>query len=398
MTAPLEDIRVVDLTRLVAGDYCTSLLQSLGAEVVKIEDPHRGDHIGEFGGSVNGVPVARHLFNRGKRSVCIDLKRPEGQDLLRRLVAGADVLVESFRPGVMGRLGLDSAQALDLNPRLVWVSISAYGATGDRAQAPGHDLNYLAESGFLDRLVGTDGRPVPPAVPIADLIGGGLIPALTAVSMVLRAQRTGEGGVVDASIVEGMALLPSVLLADLTAGVHVPADGRETLLGGAYACYDVYALADGYAVVGALEPVFWRTLCETLELPELVPLQWHAPAQDQVHAALEKAFGALTKADIGRLHLDEGACVSVVSSYEESIAIRRDSGDEWTVAAEAGFRAPGLPFRIDGQRLRPAAASPRRGEHTRAVLAELGIDQSDVSALAAADVVRAYDDSSERAP
>ena len=148
MSAPLSGVRVVDLTRLVAGDYCTSLLASLGAEVVKIEDTVRGD----YGGTVDGVRVVHELFNRGKRSVSIDLKRPEGQVLLQRLAAEADVLVEAFRPGVMTRLGLDHQTALARHPRLVWVSISGYGAEGPRRHVPGHDLNYLAESGLLDRL------------------------------------------------------------------------------------------------------------------------------------------------------------------------------------------------------------------------------------------------------
>ena len=145
MSGPLSGVRVVDLTRLVAGDYCTSLLASLGAEVVKIEDTVRGDYIGDYGGTVDGVRVAHELFNRGKRSVSIDLKRPEGQALLQRLAAKADVVVEAFRPGVITRLGLDHQTALARHPRLVWVSISGYGAEGPRRHVPVHDINYLAE-------------------------------------------------------------------------------------------------------------------------------------------------------------------------------------------------------------------------------------------------------------
>jgi alpha-methylacyl-CoA racemase len=387
MTAPLTGIRVVDLTRLVAGDYCTSLLGGLGADVVKVEDPSRGDYIGEFGGVVDDVPVAHHLFNRGKRSVCIDLKTTEGQGLLRKFVAKADLVVESFRPGVMRRLGVDHEQALSDHPALVWVAISGYGSHDPRSRSPGHDLNYLAEAGLLDRLTGRDGRPVSPPIPIADLVGGGLLPAFTAVALVLQARLTGRGGYVDASIAGGVALLPSVLLADVTAGVSVAADGHETFLGGALACYDVYRLKDGYAVVGALEEKFWEPLCEILGHPELIPLQWNPQAQSEVRAVLEVSFGELTRADISTLGLDNRACVSVVRSYEDLVSAR-DAIEQGTVTTTAsGVHVPGMPFRIDGRRLPPPSSAPRRGEHTLDVLAEVGVDGRSAAALLAAGVV-----------
>ncbi len=387
MTAPLEGIRVADLTRLVAGDYCTSLLASLGAQVVKVEDLGRGDYIRDFGGRIGDVPVAHHLFNRGKRSIALDLKRREGVRLLRRLVASADILVEAFRPGVMDRLGFGSSAALDLNPRLVWVSISAHGGDSELAMRPGHDINYLAETGLLDRMTGADGAPALPPIPLADLIGGGLIPALTAVSMVLRARITGKGGIVDASIEDGMLLLPSVLLADIAAGAPVPADGHRTFLGGAFACYDVYRLTDGYAAVGALEEKFWAPLCEAIGHPELVPLQWQADAQEHIHTALAETFAALTKADVARLRLDETACVSVVSSYEEALTSPDTLRRGLRSRTAAGFDTLGLPFRIDGTRLRPADAAPARGGDTRSVLKELGLSEAEIEHLLADRVV-----------
>jgi len=387
MTGPLSGVTVVDLTRLVAGDYCTSLLVALGAEVVKIEDPTRGDYIGEFGGVVNDVPVAHHLFNRGKRSVCIDLKRAEGQAALRRLVARADLLVESFRPGVMARLGLEPEGTMAQHPGLVWVAISAYGAESPRSHVPGHDINYLAEAGLLDRLTGTDGRPVPPPIPLADLIGGGLIPALTAVSMLLQARLTGRGGYIDASITDGTALLPSVLLADLVAGAPAVSGGRA-LLTGEYACYDVYRLIDGYAAVGALEATFWEQLCLSIGHPEIVQLQWDPAAQTRARTVLSEAFASLTKEDVAGRGLDQNACVSVVRSYEEALRAE-DAVDRGTaVVANGGFLAPALSFRIDGRQLSPAPSAPQRGEDTREVLESLGMSEAEISALFSNGTVR----------
>lgn len=387
MSGPLSGVRVVDLTRLVAGDYCTSLLASLGAEVVKIEDTVRGDYIGDYGGTVDGVRVAHELFNRGKRSVSIDLKHPDGQALLQRLAAGADVLVEAFRPGVMARLGLDHQTALARHPKLVWVSISGYGADGPRRHVPGHDLNYLAEAGLLDRLTGTDGRPVPPPIPLADLIGGGLIPALTAVALVLQARATGRGGYVDASIADSMALLPSVLLADVVAGIPVSPRAEQTFLAGALACYDVYRLADGYAAVGALENQFWDKLCQALGHPELVQLQWVESAQPQVRAVVAETFATLTRADVRKLGLEDQACVSVVRSFEEALLTQEAADRGVTVAGPGGVRTPGLPFRIDGKRVRPAVGAPDRGADTIAALRELGLSDDEIARLRAGGVI-----------
>ncbi|MGE0218856.1 CoA transferase, partial [Mycolicibacterium sp.] len=196
------------------------------------------------------------------------------------------------------------------------------------------------------------------------------------------------GGHVDASITDGVALLPSVLLADLTARLPVAAQGYQTFLGGGLACYDVYRLKDGYAAVGALEANFWEALCRILGRPELIALHSDLPAQPKVRAALAASFGELCTADIGALGLEEHACVSVVRRYEDLVSASEAMTRGTVVAAAAGFAAPGLPFRIDGAVVSPPSSAPLRGEHTLEVLAELEVDERDVAALLATGVVQ----------
>jgi alpha-methylacyl-CoA racemase len=228
---------------------------------------------------------------------------------------------------------------------------------------------------------------VPPAIPLADLIGGGLIPALTAVALVLQARATGRGGYVDASITDNMALLPSVLLGDLVAGIPVPPRADQTFLSGALACYDVYRLADGYAVVGALENQFWENLCRALGHLELVQLQWVESAQPQVRAVVAEKFAALTRADVKALGLEDQACVSVVRSFEDALLTQEAADRGVTVTGAGGVRALGLPFRIDGKRLSPAAGAPARGADTTAVLRELGVGDEEIARLRAGGII-----------
>src|SRR5436190_16107911 len=191
MTTPLEGLRVLDLTRLLPGPFCTMLLADLGADVVKIEDPRGGDPARRA--ATGGPEEMGSLFllvNRNKRSVTLDLKTEAGRGLLLRLVDRADVLVESFRPGVMDRLALGYDVLAQRNPRLIYASLSGFGQSGPYRDRPGHDLNYLALAGVLGYNVGRDGQPVPPAAQIADL-GGGSLAAVATLAAVISRNETG---------------------------------------------------------------------------------------------------------------------------------------------------------------------------------------------------------------
>jgi crotonobetainyl-CoA:carnitine CoA-transferase CaiB-like acyl-CoA transferase len=357
------------------------LLASLGADVVKVEDPLAGDYMRSFGAQVDGQGATHWLVNRSKRSIVVDLKRAEGRDVFLRLVDGADVLVESFRPHVMDRLGLGFDALRARQPRPVQVSLSGYGRTGPLVSEAGHDLNYLAVAGLLERLGAPGTSPVVPPIPLADLLGGGLLPALGAVSLVLAARQTGRGAHLDASLTEGISLLPNLVVADLLAGAEQAGRG-ETAFGGGLACYRVYALRDGFVAVGAVEERFFVELVEKLDLAHLAPHQLEPDRQDEIAAALEVAFATRSRSDVEREFAGSDACVTVVRSYEEML------GSD--VARARGYLrdSPGTPlqvlappFVIDGSRPPESAPAPRQGENGREVLAESGFTEAEIDEL-----------------
>lgn len=377
---PLRGVRVVDMTRLLPGNFCTWLLSSLGADVVKVEDTGAGDYMRTFGTQIDGSGAANHLVNRGKRSVALNLKDERARWAFLSLVDTADVMVESFRPGVLDRLGVGVGVLLRRRPSLVVASLSGFGQTGPLRDTAAHDLNYLAVGGLLERLGPKDGPPVVPPLPLADLVGGGLVPAVGILSLVLQARRTGRGAWLDASMTEGVALLPTMVVAEVLAGASPPGRGRDEFTGGA-AYYGVYELADGYVAIGAVEPPFWNAVCDALGRPDLVESQ-HSPDQGALRAAIAESCRAMTRAEAERLFQGVDACVSVVRSYEEAL--------ESELATARGFvrREPGVPmpvlappFVVDGARPPPGGPAPRQGEHTRDVLRGAGVSEAEVDEL-----------------
>ncbi len=257
MHAPLNGVRVLDLSRLIPGPFCTLILSDLGASVDKLEDPHVGDYLRVFPPMKRGLSGRFNALNRDKRSLCLDLKKPEGRDALLRLARHYDVVVESFRPGVLDKLGVGFAALARENPRLVMLSISGYGQDGPLRDRAGHDLNYIALGGVLG-VAGPPDRPPPtPAVQLADIAGGALFGAVGILAALYERERTGRGQQVDVSMCEGALAFLIPELGSYDAAGTPPRRGGELLIGGA-ACYGVYRTKDGrFLSVGALEPKFW---------------------------------------------------------------------------------------------------------------------------------------------
>lgn len=381
MSDPLDGVRVLDLTRLLPGNYSAWVLASFGADVVKVEDAGAGDYMREFGEQVDGQGALHHLVNRGKRSIVADLKTPEGVEILLRLVDGADALIESFRPGVMERLGVGYEALRERRPSLVYANVSGFGSGGPLATRAGHDLNYLAFSGLLERLGTADGPPVAPPLPIADLIGGGMNTALAVLAVLHRARATGVGGRVDTALAEGAALLPSNLVADLLAGAPAPGRGRGEFAGGT-AAYGIYELADGHVTVGAVEPQFWQKTVELLDEPDLIAARQDPAQDDFVRERLSECFARMTRADVHALFADHDTCVEVVQSYEEMLASDQAEEADY-IARIPGLKMPLLapPYRVDGLRPPESRRAPHQGEHSAEVLAELGYSSEEIASL-----------------
>lgn len=275
MSSPLAGIRILDLTRLLPGPACTRTLADLGATVLKIEPPE-GDYAARLGLPTDAPPeqVAPlySMVNRGKLTERIDLKSEPGREHLRTLVRESDALIESFRPGVMAKLGLDYQALRAINPRLVFCAITGYGSKSVWSHRAGHDINYLAMSGVLDQ-IGERGRP--PSISnwqIADLAGGALAAALRVCAALLQAKTRGEGSFVDVSMTHEVAQLNIIAEHALELGSEKPR-GEDWLTGG-WPCYGVYPTSDGrFLAVGALEQKFWYALCEALKKPHLRALR-----------------------------------------------------------------------------------------------------------------------------
>ena len=387
---PLRGLRVLDLTRLLPGPYLSLVLADLGADVVKIEPP-QGDWLRWLPSRRKGGPSAEYIaLNRGKRSLAIDLKRPEGPAVLRRLIADADVMLESFRPGVMARLGLGWDVLHAENPRLCYVAITGYGQTGPYAQRAGHDLNYVALSGALDTRGTSGAAPAPSGYQLAD-IGGALFGAVGVLAGVHAARETGVGRFIDVSLAEAATAFNVLGLAAGLDGGKWPLRGTG-LLGGGSPSYDSYETADGeHMTLAAIEPKFWKAFCEAVQRPDWLRLQHSQP--DALRSELRTLFRSRTRAEWESVFAGADACVEPVLHADELPAHPQHSARalffEMSQHSETvqQLRTPlGSATHLAG--IGPA---PKLGEHTRDVLLEAGYTSSEIDALCTDRVVTPAD-------
>ncbi|HWN97786.1 MAG TPA: CaiB/BaiF CoA-transferase family protein, partial [Blastocatellia bacterium] len=273
MPQALDGIRILDLSRMLPGPYCSMMLGDLGAEVIKVEEPRIGDPTRHTRPLVNGQSAAFALVNRNKKSIAIDLKQPDGRDLFLKLASTADCVLEQFRPGVVERLGIGYPAVSEINPRIVYCSLTGFGQDGPHRDRSGHDLNYLALSGVLGLTTDERGKPVIPGVQVADLAGG-MIAAFAILAALLARERTGRGQYVDVSMFDVMVSMLPVPAAHHFAGKTMPVGGKY-VLSGAYPFYSVYETSDQeFMTLGALEPKFWANFCKTVGREDLIPRQF----------------------------------------------------------------------------------------------------------------------------
>jgi crotonobetainyl-CoA:carnitine CoA-transferase CaiB-like acyl-CoA transferase len=271
---PLQGIRVLDLTRLLPGPACTMHLADMGAEVIKIEDPGPGDYARHMGAVRHEVSLFFLAVNRGKQFLQLDLKDAEQREHFLRMVEEADVVVESFRPGVMSKLGLGWEVLRARNAKLVMCSISGYGQTGPFAQLAGHDINYIGYAGMLEQNSSPDGTPAIPNLQIGDLLGGTLSAVQGILAALLAAKMTGRGRYIDVSMTDAVFAHNIMPMAAVNNNGSPAAPGRDLLTGGV-PCYNVYRTSDTrFMAVGALELKFWESCCDVLERPDLKKRHW----------------------------------------------------------------------------------------------------------------------------
>jgi crotonobetainyl-CoA:carnitine CoA-transferase CaiB-like acyl-CoA transferase len=397
VSLPLEGVRVLDLSRLLPGGFCSLLLADFGADVVKVEDTGMGDYIRWSPPNYEGVHESARsaLFlalNRNKRSIRLDLKHQAGREALLRLVRGHDVVLESFRPGVLDRLGVGYERMREQNRGLVYCAISGYGQDGPKRDASGHDMNYLGLVGLLGLTGELGGAPVQAAGQIAD-VGGGALMAAFGIMTALRERDgggagspgSGEGQFVDASMADGalswLALVAAAFLADGT----VPHRG-ELPLAGALICYRPYECADGWMTLGALEPKFWQNFCRGVGREDLIGSQFERPGSD-AHAAVREIFRGRSRGEWTAFAAEHDCCLEPVLGLDEALRSELARAREMVVrieqpGAERQVEQLGIPVKLGrtpGEHAR--MPGPVLGEHTEAVLLEGGYSEAEVAEL-----------------
>lgn len=390
--AALADIGVLDLTRLLPGGYATLLLADLGADVVKVEEPGKGDYLRWTPPMVGELSTGHIALNRNKRSITLNLKSDEGRDLFLALVERFDVVIESFRPGVMDRLGVGYEALSARNPGLVYCAISGYGQDGPRAPVAGHDVNYAGYAGLLS-ITGEEGRrPVIPGVQVGDLAGGGMAAVISVLAALHRRAVTGSGDYCDVAMTDGIVSWLSIHASEFFATKHPPE--RERMhLSGTYPCYRIYPAADGWITVGALEPQFWAELCEAIDRPDLAGDGFATgDRRDEVIADLEQLFATKTRAEWMVTFEGRDVCVGPLNDFAETFSDAQIRHRAMVLDADV----PGVgefPFVGSPLKLRHAPADvhrrppPAMGEHNAEVLGGLGVDEEELERLSRRGVI-----------
>ncbi len=375
---PLKGIRVADITRLLPGGFCTYLLSSYGAEVVKVEEPGIGDYVRSVPPMMDGVSLVHTMVNRGKRSIGVDLKKEAGKEVLRKLIGRSDVFIEGFRPGAVERLGFSFEEVKRLNKKIVYCSISSFGHASRLSSMPAHDLNFEAMSG----LIGSAGRPRVPLVQLGDYVS-----AMYATIGILAALRDDDRAAVyiDVPIVQSLMSLLMLPASSYFTTDKPPARGQSMVFG-SEPYYSVYETSDGkYLAVAAIEPHLWKNLMRAMGLTRLSHLR-DGTGRDRrtLRKAMQDAFASRTRRAWAPALMGKDTAVTPVLDIHEALEAgwARETG---TVGSIHGRRVLNQPLRLssrpDG---RPA---PSLGEHTTAVLRELGYGVRQVEKLVRAGAV-----------
>jgi alpha-methylacyl-CoA racemase len=385
----LDGVRVLDLSRLLPGGFCSLLLADFGAEVLKVEDTGMGDYIRwgppYYEGAEESARSALYLaLNRGKRSIRLNLKHEAGRQALLRLVRDYDVVLESFRPGVLDRLGVGYDEMRQENPGLIYCAITGYGQDGPLKDRSGHDLNYLGLIGLLGLSGDADGPPVQSAGQIADIGGGSLMAAFAILAALRERDRSGEGQLVDVSMADGaLSWLALVAARYFCASSSVPRRGTIEL-GGSLICYRPYACRDGYVTLGALEPKFWQEFCRGVGRDDLGDKQFEPPGSD-AHRAVERIFLERTRAEWERFASEHDCCLEPVLDLDEALDSRlvRERGMvvELDQPGAGPVRQLGAPVRLSRTPARAPAKAAVLGEHTEEVLRSAGYSADEVRQL-----------------
>ena len=386
---PLAGIRVIDLTRVLAGPFCTQSLGDLGAEVLKIEPPGGGDETRRFPPFIAGESHYFLGINRNKKSLVIDLQKPAGAEILRRLIAKADILVENYRPGVMDRLGLGYDKLSAINPRLIYCAISGFGLSGPLRDKPSFDIVTQALSGALS-INGERGHmPVKLGIPLGDMVGGVFGPMAILAALHERTQ-TGRGRLIDISLHDGLIGMLGYFtqLAFMTGEDPPPMGSSHPNI----VPYGSFPASDGSIIIAVLSESFWGKLCDALERPDLATdPRFATPTgrrdhRDEVDAVIAEITRTRTVAEwevrLKEYDVPHAPVLGVTAALSHPHAVAREMVVEAEHPTIGSVRLAGRPIKFPGSPQRPSTAPPTMGQHTAEVLRnELGYSEAEIDAL-----------------
>lgn len=388
-TPPLKGIKVLDFSRALAGPFCTMMLADMGADVIKLEPPGKGDESRAWGPPfLNGESAYFLSINRGKRSIVVDLTKKDSRNVIRRLVEWADVIVENFRPGTTKRLGIDYDSAKEINERIIYCSISGFGQTGPYREMPGYDIIAFALSGMMS-ITGEEGRPpVKVGVPVAD-IGAGMYAAFVILSALFKREKLGEGEHIDVSLLEGqISWLTYQASAYFATGVNPPRLGSAHMT---IAPYQAYKASDTYFIIAAGNDDLWGRLCDTIGAYDLKSETNYRTNPDRVRhrqeleQRLNAIFSAKPAAEWVKLISAAGVPSCMINQLSDvfrdpHVASRGVVMKQMhPKAGEVSLISP--PYRLSGKNIEPSRPPPMLGEHSSEVLNELGFSESEILAL-----------------
>lgn len=376
----LSGTTVIDLSRLLPGPYCSMILADHGARVIAIEDKRF---------LADGLFF--NIINRNKEHMTLNLKTAEGKEIFFRLLKNADVVLEGFRPGVVDRLGVDYETVRQVNPRIVYCSITGYGQNGPYRDRVGHDVNYLSFAGVLNLIGEPDHPPSIPGVQIADIAGGGMNAVIGILLALMARGKTGQGQYIDISMTDGMVgLLPTALFfSQLTGQEPRRADG---ILSHRYACYNTYETADGqFLSIGAVENRFWKKLCEVLKVPDYAALQYDDQRRGEILDFMRATFRKKTldqwEATLGDLDICWGRVQSLSEVLEDPLFREREMVVEINGPDGKKTKTLGVPVKLSDTPGSVRTAPVGFGESTAGILGEIGYTPEEIDALAAKKVI-----------
>lgn len=395
MPGVLEGVKILDLTRLLPGPYGTMLLGDMGAEIVKIEDARAMDMTRMMPPAKKDMSAFFAHLNRNKRSIKLNLKKPEGVEILKKLAAEYDVLIEQFRPGVMDRLGVGYEDIKKVNPSIIYCAITGYGQDGPYRDRAGHDLNYLAIAGVLGLSGDKNGEPTFPGVQAADLAGGGMFAAMGILGAVIKKLNTGKGQYVDISMTDSMFSWVSIHSVRYLMDDRIPVGRRQMELNGRLINYDIYKTRDGkYMTIGALEPKFWDAFCKAVDRKDLIPKNFSVGEERIKYGKeMEEIIGSKTRDEWVKFIEETGldACFEPVLEVPE--ALEHPQNKARGLVREYDHPHVGkipqimTPIKYSDDPVDIFIGAPRAGEHTDEILKEVGYSDEEISRLKEAKVV-----------